>query len=163
MAISDSLIAELKHEVIATRKVLERVPDDRLEWRPHAKSWDFIHLASHVATILEWVEPTLDLEEMILPENYKPWLGTSSAELVAKFDESVAKAIKHLSGYQDSELMKPWSLRDAQQVYFTLPRVAVLRSFVMNHLVHHRGQLTIYLRLNDIPMPAIYGPSADES
>jgi uncharacterized damage-inducible protein DinB len=162
MAISDSLISELKHEVIATRKVLERVPDDRLSWKPHQKSFSFIQLASHVATIPEWVEATLNHEEMVLPENYKPWIGTSSAELVERFDKAASAAIEHLSGYPDEEMMKLWILRGEEEVYFTLPRVAVLRSFVMNHLVHHRGQLSIYLRLNDIPVPAIYGPSADE-
>jgi uncharacterized damage-inducible protein DinB len=168
MSISDSFVAELKHEAATTRKLLERVPDDRLTWKPHDKSWSFIQLASHVVSLLEWVQPTLDLEEMVLPDEYKPWTAASSQELVRRFDANIAKAVERLTGFPDSEMMKPWKLKGpgaegAEQVYFTLPRVAVIRSFVINHLIHHRGQLSIYLRLNDIPMPAIYGPSADES
>ncbi len=163
MSISDAFAAELQQEAIATRKVLERIPDDRLSWKPHEKSWSFIELASHVASLLEWSQMTLDAEEFALSDDYKPWRGSSSQDLVQRFDSNVAKTVDRLQGYPDSEMMKMWSLKRGQEVLFSLPRVAVMRSFVFNHLVHHRAQLSVYLRLNDIPVPPMYGPTADES
>ena len=163
MTIAESYASELQQEAVATRKVLERVPDDRLSWKPHAKSMSFIELASHVATILEWGQVTIENDQFVMDEDYKPWRAGSSRELVERFEQGLAAAMEALQGRSDDEWAKPWSLKKGDAVLFTMPKSAIMRAFVLNHLVHHRGQLSVYLRLNDIPVPAIYGPSADES
>ena len=163
MSIADSFAAELQQEAAATRKTLERIPNDRLDWKPHEKSMSFIELGSHVASLLEWGQVTLDQQEFVFSGEYKPWRGSSSEELVERFDNNVQDVVQRLGGYPDSEMMKTWSLKSGEDVIFSLPRLAVFRSFVLNHMVHHRAQLSVYLRLNDIAVPAMYGPSADES
>jgi uncharacterized damage-inducible protein DinB len=163
MSIADALIAEAAHEAGATRKVLERLPADKFGWQPHEKSMTLGRLASHVADNAEWGTQTMKTTELDFdPSNYKPWIAASTAELLAKFDKCLADFLAALRGKPDSEFMVPWTLKGNGQPFFTLPRVAVLRSMILNHTVHHRGQLTVYMRLLGIPVPAIYGPSADE-
>ncbi|MCY4599902.1 MAG: DinB family protein [Acidobacteria bacterium] len=167
MAISDMLLQEFDQEMAGARKTLERVPDDRLEWSPHAKSGTMGWLAGHLANVPSWTVLTIGRDSLDLAPGGKPMDPApqpgSSAELVATLDRHAAEARAAIAGASDEELMQPWSLLQNGQVMMTLPRLAVLRSFVFNHLIHHRAQLGVYLRLNDIPVPSIYGPSADEN
>ncbi len=166
MAINQALLAEFDQEMPNTRKTLERVPDDKLGWKPHPKSGSFGWLAGHLANLPGWMLVTIkedhfDMmpkgEPMQLPPEPK-----SRKELLELFDKNVKEAREALAGASDANLMGNWSLMKNGQTMMTLPRVACLRSFVMNHLIHHRAQLGVYLRLNNIPVPSIYGPSADE-
>jgi len=162
MPIVDSLLPEFDHEMTITRKVLERVPDDRLDWKPHTKSYAVGQLAQHVATIPMWGTMTLNelnVDLATLPPN--PPLQTRSA-ILALFDGNVAGARSALVGKSDAEFKVQWALKRDGQIIFSMPRQAVWRSFVMSHLIHHRAQLGVYLRLLDIPVPSSYGPSADE-
>ena len=163
MKISETLLPEFDHEYANTRRTLERVPNDKLSWQPHARSWPFQKLATHLAQLPTWVTETFrsDHVDLAVPtEQPKP---ATTGEILALFDKNVAEARAALAAAGDEEFFKPWSLRNGEQVIFTMPKIAVLRGFVFNHQIHHRGQLTVYLRLNDIPVPALYGPSADES
>lgn len=149
-----------------TRKTLERVPDERWDWKPHAKSGTMGWLASHVSNMPLWASMTLEKNELDLnPAGGQPaWTPPRNrGEMLAAFDKQVVDARAKLASADDSAMMATWSLLNGGQTIFSMPRVAVLRSFVMNHMIHHRAQLTVYLRLNDIPVPALYGPSGDES
>ena len=163
MALADALVPEFDHEMVTTRKLLERVPEDRLDWKPHAKSMTLGGLATHVATIVWWGEVTLDRSEFNAEGQQVAALAASRAELLQTFDKNVKVTRASLAAKTDGELMAPWSLKNGKQTFFTMPKAVVWRSFVMNHLVHHRAQLSVYLRMNDVPLPAMYGPSADES
>ena len=163
MTIAEALLPEFDHEMGVTRRLLERVPEDRFAWKPHAKSMSLVELAAHVATIPSWGAPTLKQPELdlgVLPPNTAP---ESRNELLARFDRNVVDTRAALVGRTDAEMMEVWSLKHNGQKIFTMPRAVVWRSFVLNHHVHHRGQLSVYLRLNDVPVPAMYGPSADEA
>jgi uncharacterized damage-inducible protein DinB len=162
MNIAETLLPEFDHEMANTRIVLERVPDDKLTWKPHPKSWDMAHLAHHLATIPSWGADTMNTDSLDYTGYQPPPAPESRAEILAAFDKGVVSARAALAGAADEKFMQNWSLSANGQTFFTMPRIAVLRSFVMNHAVHHRAQLGVYLRLNDIPVPAIYGPSADE-
>ena len=162
MEIVDSLIPEFDHEMATTRKVLERVPEDRFEWKPHEKSFPLGILATHVATLPTWATETLMRSQIDLVGNTQPTAAGSKSELLAAFDKNTTDARAALSGRSDAELMAMWSLKRNGKTVFSMPKTTVLRSFVLNHLIHHRAQLTVYLRLLDIPVPSIYGPSADE-
>jgi uncharacterized damage-inducible protein DinB len=150
-----------------TRKTLERVPTDKPDWKPHAKSAAMGGLSTHLSNIPTWVVYTIAQDSLDLAPEGKPLpppeVAKSQAELVATFDANVAKARAAIAGASDEELFKPWTLMSNGNTILTMPKIAVLRSFVMNHLIHHRAQLGVYLRLNDIPVPSIYGPSADEN
>jgi uncharacterized damage-inducible protein DinB len=166
MKISDALLPEFDQETVNTRKTLERVPMEKYDWAPHAKSMPMGKLATHLATLSEWMTITIDQDSLDLhPPGGAPFtmpVPKTSEELLKFHDDGVAKARASLAAASDEVLMKPWSLLSGGQVLFTMPKVVVIRSFVMNHTVHHRAQLGVYLRLNDIPVPSIYGPSADE-
>jgi uncharacterized damage-inducible protein DinB len=166
MALSQALLPEFDQEMSNTRKTLERIPEEKFEWKPHEKSFAMGALATHVATLPTWTTTIIDTESMdIRPDGAPPPKAEpvkSREELLAKFDGSIAAARASLAGASDQDLVKPWSLLAAGKTVFTIPRIAAIRSFVMNHNVHHRAQLGVYLRLNDIPVPSIYGPSADE-
>ena len=167
MPMNQALLPEFDHEMANTRKTLDRVPDDKFDWKPHTKSMAMGTLATHVALIPEWAGMTLNTPQFDVhpvggPEMRPPVFKTR-AEVLAHFDKSAADARAALAGASDEALMTPWSLLSAGTPIFTMPRVAVLRSMIMNHMIHHRAQLGVYLRLNDIPVPALYGPSADES
>ena len=167
MPINQVLLHEFDQEAANTRKTLERVPDDKLDWRPHDKSLTMGELASHIANLLTWTEVTLNQDSIDIapPEGAPPPQSpaTSQNELLEKFDKNIADARNVIANTNDEQFIKPWSLLSGGETVFTMPRSAVLRSFVMNHLIHHRAQLCVYLRLNNIPVPAIYGQSADES
>ncbi|MEZ5294072.1 MAG: DinB family protein [Vicinamibacterales bacterium] len=163
MSIAASLLPEFDHEFATLRKTLERVPEGKGDYAPHAKSMPMGRLAGHLAELPGWVNATLEADELDFAKmDYKPFVPANTAELVAALDKAVAKARPVLAATADGDMMKPWTLRQGDQVFFTMPKVAVLRSFVMNHMIHHRAQLGVYLRLNDVPVPSTYGPSADE-
>ena len=162
MAIKDGLVAEYDHEMGTTRKLLERVPEAQLSWKPHERSMSLGGLATHLANIPHWAgiilnEPFFDLASA--PPSLEA--KTSRGEILDVFDESTRQARASMDK-SDAEYMAPWVLKRAGQEMFSMPRVAAFRSFVLNHIIHHRGQLSVYLRLNNVPVPAIYGPSADE-
>jgi uncharacterized damage-inducible protein DinB len=157
---------ELEQELAITRRLLERIPDDKYGWAPHPKSMTLGRLASHIAEIPEWAEGALVADEFDMhPPGGEMMVTrehTSTASLLEAFDAASATALKRLAEAEDSKMGDGWSLKMQGQTIFTMPRAAVIRTWVLNHLVHHRGQLSVYLRLNDIPVPSIYGPSADE-
>jgi uncharacterized damage-inducible protein DinB len=157
------LLPEFDHEVGVTRRVLERVPEDKFGWKPHPKSMSLGELAAHVATIPFWGVPTLNQPELDLGGQNLNTPPLSRADLLAHFDKNVAETRAALVGKTDAEMMVVWSLKNNGEKMFTMPRVSVWRGFVLNHLIHHRAQLGVYLRLNDVPLPAVYGPSADEA
>ena len=162
MAIVDALLPEFDREMTTTRKVLERVPEDRFEWKPHAKSFSLGALAAHVAMLPAWGEETLRRSDFDLAGGRTQAAPASNAELLAAFDTRVAAARSALAGRTDAELLEMWTLKRNGRTVFSMPKTVVLRSFVLSHLIHHRGQLSVYLRLLDVAVPSIYGPSADE-
>jgi uncharacterized damage-inducible protein DinB len=163
MALSHALSAELKQESATTRKMLERVPQDKLDWKPHDKSMTLGRLAGHIAELPSLLQATLAAEEIDFASGqYKPFLPASSSELTETFDKNVAKALELLQNQSDENLQKTWRLRRGEQVLLEMPRKAALRTVGLNHLIHHRGQLSVYLRLLDVPLPSVYGPTADE-
>jgi uncharacterized damage-inducible protein DinB len=161
--IVDALLPEFDHEMATTRKLLERVPEEKFEWRPHAKSMTLGGLATHVSNIVWWGEVTLNRPEYNVEGQATRPNAENRAALLSTFDTNVTATRAALATKSDGELMAPWSLKNGKQTFFTMPKAVVWRSFVMNHLVHHRAQLSVYLRMNDVPLPAMYGPSADES
>ncbi len=167
MTLSEALLPEFDHEMANTRKSLERVPEGKLDWQPHTKSMTLGHLAGHLAEIPTWATSTLNEESFDLAPidgpAHKPFKAKSVDEALERFDKNVAAARSAIEGTSDEAILKPWSLLHGGNTVFTMPLIAVLRSFVMSHTIHHRAQLGVYLRLNDVPVPAIYGPSADES
>lgn len=166
MSIAQALLGEWEHEIVATKKVLERIPADKMDYRPHEKSMTFGALANHVATIPLWGQTTATSDQFDFNppggEMWQPPKTDSAEELVALFEQASDGFKAVLGSVSDEAMMKPWSLLNGGQAMFTMPKVVVLRSFIFNHLYHHRGQLTVYLRMLDIPVPAVYGPSADE-
>ena len=162
MPMSDALLPEFDHEMTMTRKLLERVPDDRLAWKPHSKSMSVGGLATHLSNLPWWGEVTLNQPEFDLASSPAQSEATSRAQVLETFDRNVAATRAALVGKSDAELMAPWALKKDGHTIFQMPKASVWRSFVISHLVHHRGQLSVYLRLHDVPVPSIYGPSADE-
>ena len=166
MGLSEALLPEFDQEMGNTRKTLERVPEDKFAWKPHEKSGTMGWLATHLANLPSWATSTIDLDSLDLApggvpvEPARP--ANSRKEVLEIFDKNVAGARAAIAGASDAHLLKPWSLLMGGRTILTLPRIAVLRSFVMSHSIHHRAQLGVYLRLNNVPVPAIYGPSADE-
>lgn len=157
------MLNELTHEAASTRKMLERVPFEKGDYKPHEKSFPLSRLAAHVAELPAWVTMTVKTDELdFMSGAYQSPKPVTHEELLRVFDDNIAAAKEALQSTDMEELMKPWTLRRGEQVLFTMPKVAVIRSFALNHLVHHRGQLSVYLRMNDVPLPGMYGPSADE-
>ena len=163
MPMVDALLPEFDHEMTVTRKLLERVPDDKLDWKPHAKSFALGQLAQHVATIPMWGGVTVTQSEIDIGGDQKQPEVRSRAALLEMFDKNVAATRAALSGKSDAELMAPWALKKDGHTLFSMPKAGVWRGFVMSHLIHHRAQLGVYLRMNDIPLPPMYGPTADEA
>jgi uncharacterized damage-inducible protein DinB len=159
---SQGLLGELDYEAVSARKVLERIPADKFDWKPHEKSMSMGELANHLADLFSWYKVTLEQDELDFAAGYEQPKATNAEELVAIFDKNLAAAKESLGKAEADVFTKNWTLRSGEHVIFTLPRPATLRTFVVNHLVHHRAQLALYLRLNDIPVPSMYGPSADE-
>lgn len=162
MAIKEALLAEYDHEMGTTRKLLARIPEDKLGWKPHEKSMSLGDLATHLSNIPHWAGTILNessFDFAAAPPNLEP-KATRTAILEA-FDAGV-KQTRVWMDRSDAEYAARWTLKRGGQEFFSLPRLAAFRSFILSHLIHHRGQLSVYLRLNDVPVPAIYGPSADE-
>ena len=166
MPISQTILPEFDHEMANTRKTLERVPEEKFDWKPHEKSTTLGGLATHLATIPMWTANTFDRDELDLaPEGGPPPRMEqikTRAELLEWFDRNVASARAALESAGDENWQGMWSLLAGGRKIFTLPRTAVVRGFIMSHSIHHRAQLGVYLRLLDVPVPSIYGPSADE-
>jgi uncharacterized damage-inducible protein DinB len=166
MSISKMILPEFEHEMANTRKTLERVPDDKFGWKPHEKSMTLGGLATHLANIPSWTKNTFEVDELdVAPPGAPPYRleeAKSTAELLEAFDKNVADARAALEAATDENWQGKWSLLMTGKTIFTLPRPAVFRGFIMSHSIHHRAQLGVYLRLLDIPVPSIYGPSADE-
>jgi len=164
MAIIDPFIHELEYEAGLTRKALERIPSDKLEFKPHPKSMTIGQLGSHLAETLEWTSAITESAEFdFVPEEYTPKIAKNTGDILAAFDANLLATKEALRTLTDKACMEPWTFKISGKVVFTLPRIAVVRSMIFSHSYHHRGQLTVYLRLLDIPVPSIYGPSADES
>ena len=165
MPLVDALLPEFDHEMTVTRKVLERVPDGQFEWKPHQKSMSLGQLAQHVATIPTWGKVAMSEGSYDLANDQRPnpqgQLPTRN-DILSLFDRNVSDARAALVGKGDGEMMAQWTLKRGAHTIFSMPKASVWRSFVMNHLIHHRAQLGVYLRLHDIPLPSVYGPSADE-
>ena len=165
-SIATALVAEFDHEISTTRKLLARTPAAAAGWKPHPKSMSLGQLAGHLAEIPGWGGPMLQLAELDLapvggPAYTSPTFESVEA-LLALFDKNAAEARPVLAAMSDEEFQLPWTMLMGGEKVFTLPRIAVVRTWVMNHLVHHRGQFSVYLRLQDVPLPGIYGPSADD-
>jgi uncharacterized damage-inducible protein DinB len=167
MAMNQALLGEFDHEMASTRKSLERVPDGKFDWKPHTKSMTMGALAAHIAFIPHWAKLTLDTPnfEVNPPggQQARPPELKTKADVLAFFDKNVPEARAAIAAASDQSMMTPWSLLNGGKTVFTMPRIGVLRAMIMNHMIHHRAQLGVYLRLNDVPVPSIYGPSADEA
>jgi len=155
-------IPEFDHEFAETRRALERVPEEKFDWKPHDKSYSLRSLAAHLAEIARWVPVTLQMDVFDLDAPYDRVVPESKEEILAHFDEGVAEARKLIGAATAEELASTWSMKQGGQVALSMPKGAVLRSFILNHNVHHRAQLGVYLRLLGIPVPGHYGPTADE-
>jgi uncharacterized damage-inducible protein DinB len=166
MTYAEMLLPEFDQEMASTRKLLERLPDDKFDWQPHAKSHTIGWNANHVADIVNWFVPTLTKPSLdVAPVGGPPYEFPklkSRKEILELFDRNVAAARRAISQIKDEEMSAPWTLSQAGKPFFTMPRSAVVRSFILNHLIHHRAHLCAYLRLNDVPIPGMYGPSGDE-
>jgi uncharacterized damage-inducible protein DinB len=165
MAIAQSILPEFDHETATTRTLLERVPDGKAGWKPHGKSMSLGELAMHIANIPAWAPVTLTQTEFDTNppggQRFSPPKYESKAAVLAAYDENVKAARTMLAAATDGEMMVPWALKSGGRTIFSMPRAGVFRSFIMNHAIHHRGQLSVYLRLCDVPLPSIYGPTAD--
>jgi uncharacterized damage-inducible protein DinB len=166
MAIREAMLQEYDREMATTRRLLERVPAEHADWAPHPKSTPLGRLASHLAEIPRWVEPALTRDELDFAapgsESYRAPPFESVERLLAFFDASVARARAAITSTEDGAFMATWTLRAGERTIFTLPRAAVIRGFILNHSIHHRGQLSVYLRMQNVPLPPVYGPTADE-
>jgi len=163
MSISQMLLPEFDQEMANTRKILERVPEGKNDFAPHPKSMPLGRLAGHVADLPTWATTTMTTEALNMePGQYKPFIPQSTQELLEKFDRNVAAARNAIAAAPDEAWGKIWSITLSGKPMMSLPRTAVMRGMVMNHLIHHRAQLGVYLRLNEIAVPGMYGPSADE-
>jgi uncharacterized damage-inducible protein DinB len=164
MAFKEALLAEFDHEIGSTRRLLERVPDAYLEWRPHEKSYSLGDLSGHIANLLTWTNRILESTQLDLAtvSEPRPASPVSRGEVLGRLDLNAQHARARLAEQTDASLLAAWTLKNGGREMFTMPRSSVLRSFVFNHLIHHRGQLTVYLRLQNVPLPSLYGPTADE-
>ncbi len=165
MPINDALLPEFDQEMARTRRLLERVPDEKAAWTPHEKSRSLGALASHLADIPGRMGSSLNQESLdFAPVEGRapPRAWTSRAEALSRFDQGVAAARANMASNDDESYRRSWSLKRAGKVLFTMPRAAMVRNFILSHSIHHRGQLTVYLRLAGVPLPGTYGPSADE-
>jgi len=164
MSICEPLAAELEQEARTTRRLLERVPEASFGWKPHEKSMTLGQLAGHVAQLPTLLVPALTQDEFdFAVAGWKPFSPQSTAELVEQFDANIKAAAETLKAQADEGMGEKWKLRSGDHVLFEMPRAMVVRFVGLNHVIHHRGQLSVYLRLLDVPLPSIYGPSADET
>ncbi len=164
MSIAKGLLAEFDMETANTRRTLERLPEDKLDFSPDPKSMKLGRLAGHIAEMTGWAALTLTTDELdFAAGNSAPAVATSREQLVELADKNAQAARAAIAAASDADFMKPWTLRAGDQIFFTMPKIAVIRGMVMNHIIHHRGQLTVYYRMTGVPVPALYGPSADEN
>ncbi len=164
MAIRDLLVPEFDKEMANTRKMLERVPEDHLDYQPHPKSWKLDHLAGHVAELPNWATHTMKTEVLELePGQYPAFEPATRQELLDQFDKYAREAHLALATASDEQFNKLWVMKWEGKTVITMPRISVVRSMVINHLIHHRAQLGVYLRLLNVAVPGMYGPSADEA
>jgi uncharacterized damage-inducible protein DinB len=165
-SVSEHLLPEVEHEFSMTRKMLERIPEDKLSWKPHEKSMSLGRLAGHVAEMADWMAHTLTLDTFdISPKadgSYEAHTVTSRQDTLDKFDAWLARGLEALKRTSDEDFAKTWSLTSQGHTILSMPRGAIFRTLIMNHMLHHRGQLSVYFRLNDVSVPGMYGPSADE-
>ncbi len=163
MSVTSSFIGEIKHEAALTRKILERVPLDKKDWRPHEKSMSLGRLATHIAENLRWAHEILQSDEFdFAVKGFTSHTAADTKELLAIHDEHYQKVLADLEKSNDDELSKPWTIRRGDVLFGTMPKKVAIRGYALNHLIHHRGQLSVYLRLLDVPVPGLYGPSADD-
>ena len=164
MAIKDAFIGELKHESTMSKKILEKVPLDKKDWKPHEKSMSIGRLATHVAENTHWISNIIHIDDFDFMKdfNFKPNVAASTEELLEIFQTNLNKAIADLSTMNDSDFEKDWTVRRGGQVMSVTRKKIAIRGWGLNHMIHHRGQLSVYLRLLDVPVPGMYGPSADE-
>lgn len=167
MSIAQSLLPEFDHEMAGTRKTIERIPEDKLSWKAHPKSNSIGWVAAHLANIVNWADITMigDSFDIAPPgkEPYRTNVPDKVSDILKIFDDNLVKSRAAIAAASDELMMKPWSLLSGGQAVMTMPKIAVLRTFVMNHSIHHRAHLCVYLRLNDVPVPGLYGPSGDEN
>ncbi len=164
MSLSQPLWMELQQESATTRKLLERLPGSALSWKPHEKSMSMGHLAFHIVVLLRWLNSILLQDDFdVASPDFRMPEPDSVAGILELFDKSLDTAIETLKMQPDEKLLAPWRLRNGEQVIFEMPRTSAIRLSVLNHLIHHRGQLSVYLRLQNVPLPPIYGPTADEA
>ena len=166
MNLGEALVPEFDHEMANTRKTLERIPEDKFDWKPHEKSMTFEGLTTHLANMPTWVVEVIKQDDFdVAPVDGEPVrqepVGSVKGALEI-FDKNVALARAAMAGASNECLVAPWTLFSGGQTIFKMARMTVLRGMILNHTIHHRGQLSVYLRLNDVPVPALYGPSADE-
>lgn len=166
MSIAKAFAAEFDHEIVGVRRHLANLQDDMLGWKPHEKSFSAGQLASHIVNILQWLRLTAEADNFdVAPPGEEPWKTpqlSSVAEILEVFDTKVPEARELLAAIPDEAMHQPWSLLRGGEPIMTMPRIACIRSMILNHMVHHRAQLGVYLRINDLPVPGVYGPSADD-
>src|SRR5262245_41507090 len=165
MPLKDMILPEFDHEMGTTRRLLERTPEAEFGWKPHEKSMTLGQLAGHLANIPHWCDAIFDQPEFDIAaagEDTRPRSPVSRAALLEEFDRKVSAARAKLVSVTDPEMLATWTFKNGDVEVFTMPKVSVFRSFILNHLIHHRGQLSVYLRLRNVPLPSIYGTTADE-
>jgi len=163
MRICEAVLPEFDQEMVNTRKTLERLPEDKLGWKPHEKSMTLGRLAGHVVELVGWANTTITTDSLnVTMDKYQPIVATSRQQILELFDKSVKESRAAIAGASDEHMLQPWTLLFNGKTVFTMPRAAVLRMSCFNHIIHHRAQLGVYLRLNNVPVPALYGPSAAE-
>ena len=164
MALRDAFIAELKHESALTKKMLQRVPMEKKDWKPHEKSMTIGRLATHVAETTRWATDIIHIDNFdFLAHPFKSYTAATQEELMQLFQTNLDIALQDLAGMADEDFNKPWVVRRGEQVMFQTPKKVALRGWAFSHMIHHRGQLSVFLRLLDIPVPGMYGPTADET
>ncbi len=163
MSLAQAFLAEFDHECKGTRKMLERVPEDKFPWKPHHKSMSLAHLTGHIAEMPGWAASVMGTEELDFAKmgHYKPTVPETHEELLAAFDKNVGDFKQAMADQSDESFLVTWTLRNGEHVITSMPRVSAIRGFVLSHTYHHRGQLSVYLRLLDVPLPQVYGPTAD--
>ena len=163
MSIAKSMLPEFDHEMASTRKTLERIPEDKLSYKPDPKSMSLGQLAAHIVEMTGWGTMTLQTDSLNMdPGTHTPLVLTSREQAIQEFDKNLHGLRAALSSASDEDMMKTWTLTIGGTPLFSMPKAAVMRTMIMNHIIHHRAQLTVYYRLNGVPVPALYGPSADE-
>ena len=164
MNLNQTFISEIKYEAATSRKILERIPAKKFDWKPHEKSMSFGRLAVHIPEMFDYIPLIINKPEIdFAVEDYNAVKPETTDEMLAYFDECIGRANKALENASDETFFENWAMKDGDTVYFTMPKIQCIRAFCLNHIYHHRGQLSVYLRMNDIPVPSVYGPSADES